>query len=241
MKFKPYSFSKIHTFKSCRKQFKYSYIDKIAVDRDYTDPKFFVRGRFIHAYIADRLKGGQGLLSGYQEVEVHDKLDLINKADRVFENDYINMTFEYDITGVERNIKLCENLMPTTTKDFLIKGYIDYFAVHKSIAVIVDWKSGKSHENPSYEQLELYAIWLLEKYNDITEVDLIFYYIEHDEFRLKTITQKEIKEFKNKLLNQINDIEVEEDFLPNPSTHCTFCPYFTQCVDDHEDIHNFPF
>lgn len=240
MKFKPYSFSKIHTYYSCPKQFKYCYIDKISVDRDFTDPKFFVRGRFIHAYIADRLKGGSGLLNGYPEVDVDDKLELISKADGIFENEYINMTFDFDITGVEKNIKLCDDLMPTSDKDFLIKGYIDYYAVQNDLAVIVDWKSGKSKDNPSYEQLELYAIWLLEKYDNITEVDLIFYYLEHDIFQIKTISQKEIKEFKRTLLSKINQIELEEEFLPISDKHCMFCPYFSQCVTDHGEIHNFP-
>lgn len=66
---------------------------------------------------------GSGMIRGYADMEVDDKLDLVDKVDKVFENDFINVTFEFDVTEVEKKIKLCEELNPTNDKEFLINGY----------------------------------------------------------------------------------------------------------------------
>jgi len=232
MKYAPYSFSKIKTFQQCPKQFEWKYVNKKDLDDDYTDPTFFQRGRFIHQYIAKRLAGGSGDINGYIDIDVDDKLSLIESADKMFENDYINMTFDFDITEIEKPIKLDYNLITTDTKEYAINGYIDYFAVQGNLAVIVDWKSGKYRENPRYDQLELYAIWVLQNYEDVDEIDLVFYYIEHDKFVMKTVTLDQVIKFRNNLGNNISEIENSEVFNINPTRECTFCPFFNSCSDE---------
>ena len=54
MKYMPYSFSKINTFKQCQKKFEWTYVNKKPIDKNYSDPSFFQRGRFIHQYIANK-------------------------------------------------------------------------------------------------------------------------------------------------------------------------------------------
>lgn len=232
MKYAPYSFSKIKTFKQCPKRFDWQYINKIDIDQDYIDPTFFQRGRFIHQYIAKRLMGGSGEINGYIDIDVDDKLALIENADKALENEYINMTFDFDITEVEKPMKLDTDLISTEGSNHSFKGFIDYFAIEGNLAVIVDWKSGKFRENPNYEQLELYAIWVIQNYPEVEEVDLVFFYVEHNKFVMKTITIEDVIEFRNNLAEDIITIETTKEFNPVSSKDCAYCPFFNTCSDE---------
>lgn len=231
MKYAPYSFSKINTFFNCQKQFEFTYVNKIDVDKEYTDPSYFVRGRFIHKYIADRLSGKSGIINGFNDMDVDDRLALIECGDVTLANEFISMTFDFDTHGIEKSIMLSGDLKPTG-KDAALKGFIDYFAVKDDYGLIVDWKSGRYRPDPNYNQLELYAIWLLEKHQEITEIDLMFFYVEHNKFCIKTITRDEILLLKETIQAKIDLIEATDEFEINPSKQCYQCKFFNTCSDE---------
>jgi len=234
MKYAPYSFSKINTFFECPQKFDYSYVNKISKDKDYSDPSYFRRGRFIHAYIADRLKGGDGLLSGFADVDMEDKLSLTDSAETTLENEYISISYDFNKNEIEKQIFLSHQMKPTNKARAAMLGYIDYFAVHDDFAMIVDWKSGKYRPDANYNQLELYAVWVLEKHPEVTEIDLIFYYVEHNKFSVRTVTSSEVESFKNKIIENIDIIENEEEFKPTPSKRsCLHCAFFDTCSEEH--------
>ena len=232
MKYAPYSFSKINTFFDCQKKFEFTYINKIDIDKDHIDPSYFVRGRFVHKYIADRLNGKSGLMSGYVGLDIDDKISLTNFADETLNHEFITMTYEFDNHGIEKSIMLSRDLEPTGI-DAAFKGYIDYFAVQDDYGLIVDWKSGKYRDNPHYNQLELYAIWLLGQHPEITEIDLMFFYVEHNKFSVKTILRDEILELKENIEATVALIEATNEFKINPSKQCYQCPYFNTCSDEY--------
>jgi len=231
MKYAPYSFSKIQTYFTCQKKFDFSYINKIEIDCDYSDPSYFVRGRFLHSYLADRLNGGDGLSSsGKYSVSTEDKLKLIECGDAALENEFVQMSFDFDVTMIEKSISLDIDLKPATSKkDIAIKGFCDYFAVSNDYAMIIDWKTGKHRDNPNFSQLELYAIWVLQQHPEITEMDLLFYYVEHDKFELKTVFTDDLKKLKKDLSSKIKTIENTELFEKNIGNHCNDCPFLTSC------------
>lgn len=233
MKKKLYSFSKINTFFECPKKFEFSYITKVDKDKEYTEPPYFRRGSFIHAYLANRLKGGDGALDKFSDIDISDKLILVDIAETALDNPYVQLSFDFDIHGIEKKIFLSEDMKPSKQSNSIMMGYIDYFAIHDDVAIIIDWKSGKYRPEASYEQLELYAIWVLEKYPDINEIDLIFYYVEHDKLSIKTISKNEISSFKDNLLSNISTIENTTEFNPTPSKRaCLHCAFFNTCSDE---------
>jgi len=234
MKYAPYSFTKIKTFQHCPKQFEWKYVNKIELDDDYTDPLFFQRGRFVHQYIAKRLAGGTGEINGFMDIAVDDKLSLIENADESLNNEYISMTFDFDVTEIEKSMRLDYDLIATTEKGYALNGYIDYFAVHNNFAMIVDWKSGKYREDPRYDQLELYAIWLFQNYPEVEEIDLVFFYVEYNKFNMKTVTLDDIIEFRKKLRENILEIERTNDFEAKPSRECVHCPFVNTCSLEHD-------
>jgi len=235
MKYKPYSFSKIKTFQQCPQKFNWQYINKIDIDKNFVDPSFFVRGRFIHQFIANKLSGGDGNINGFTDLLTHDKLDLINHADQMLENEYLQYTFNLEHTKVEKRIKLSDTLLPTN-KNHLFVGAIDYFAVEDDFATIIDWKSGKYRDNPSFDQLELYAIWIIETYPKVDEIDLCFFYIEEEKFIINTITRELVIKFKEKLLLEIQEIENTQIFTINPTGGCKYCAFIDTCIEKYNDI-----
>jgi len=231
MKYAPYSFSKINTFFDCQKKFEFTYVNKIDIDEGYTDPTYFVRGRFIHKYIADRLSGGDGMLDRFGGIDVDDKLHLVECADNTLDNEYISMTYDFETTDVERQINLNQYLKPSNKARAALSGYVDYMAVQDDFAVVVDWKSGKHREKPNYSQLELYAIWIMGKYTGVNEIDMIFYYVEHDKMSVKTVTRDEVIDFKDRLENSIDIIENTETFEISETKQCIHCKFCNTCMD----------
>lgn len=231
MKYAPYSFSKIQTYFFCQKKFYFTYVDKIPVDSEYLDPLYFKRGRFIHAYLADRLKGGDGLKIGnYKSIKPNDKLSLIENAEDALKNEFIDLTFNFETTDVEISISLDADLCINNSKaNSAFLGFIDYYAVQDDYAVIIDWKSGKYRENPHFTQLELYAIWVLQKHDNISEIDLVFYYIEHNKLEVKTLTKDSIFELKDNISKKIKEIESTGTFQTNKTDKCLECPFYSNC------------
>jgi len=232
MKYAPYSFSKIHTFFNCQKKFEFTYVNKIPIDIGYSDPVYFKRGRFLHSYIADRLKGGDGTKLKQYNINITDKLHLVDCADKTLENEYINISYNFNKTAIESRISLNNELKPLKLKEkILIGGFVDYYAVQDDFAMIIDWKTGKYRDNQRYAQLELYAVWLLQRYPEITEMDLVFYFVEHNKFIIKSVTVNDINVFKKDLSEKIEIIESTNEFYTNESKQCNDCPFLNTCIE----------
>lgn len=116
MKHAPYSFSKITTFLECQKKFDFTYVNKIEIDREYVDPSYFIRGRFLHSYIADRLKGGDGLDIGVYKIDEHEKMNLVDIAESALMHEYVSFTFDFDHNMIEKQIFLGSKLEPVSVK-----------------------------------------------------------------------------------------------------------------------------
>lgn len=234
MKYAPYSFSKINCFKTCPKQFDYTYVNQIAPDESYTDPSFFQRGRFVHDYIAHRLNGGSGEVYGYETLDIDDKMKLMEDAEETLSNDYVSMTYDFTTTKVENEIRFNFNLLPTDFKKdvpFAIRGYVDYYAIEGEVGVLIDWKSGHLQEKSNYNQLELYALWIFQNYPKVKEIDMLFFYVEHQKFNIKTVTLEDVAIFRNNLASDMSMIENTKEFNITPSKSCEYCQFLNTCRD----------
>jgi CRISPR/Cas system-associated exonuclease Cas4 (RecB family) len=233
MKYAPYSFSKITTFLECQKKFDFTYVNKIAIDKEYIDPSYFIRGRFLHAYIADRLKGGEGIDIGVYNIDEQEKMNLVDIAENTLTHEYVSFTFDFDLNMIEKQIFLGSKLEPVSVKnEAAFVGYIDYIAAKDDLGIIIDWKTGKHKEDPNFAQLELYAIWLFQKKPQLTEIDLIFFYVEHDALVNKTVTRKNVEEMKEDLTSVIEIIEHTEEFEISESKNCVRCQFYQNCIKE---------
>jgi CRISPR/Cas system-associated exonuclease Cas4 (RecB family) len=233
MKYAPYSFSKITTFIECQKKFDFSYVNKITIDREYIDPSYFIKGRFLHSYIANRLKGGDGLDIGSYNIDENEKMNLVDIAENTLIHEYVNFTYDFDCNLIEKQIFLGSKLEPVKIKkEAAFVGYIDYIAFKEDLGIIIDWKTGKYNKNPNFSQLELYAIWLFQHQVKLTEIDLIFFYVEHNALVNKTVTREDVEEMKNELTNAIDIIEHTKEFEINESKRCLRCQFYNTCIKE---------
>lgn len=239
MLYAPYSFSKIYTFFECQKKFEFTYVNKIPVDTEYVDPTYFKRGRFLHAFMANVLSGGDGTNIKNYDITVNDKLYLVDCANNALEHEYISFSYTFDINKIEHYISFNKNLDPAgKNEEQVLKGYIDYFAIKDTYAIIVDWKTGKYKNKSNYFQLELYAMWIFSKYPQVTEIDLVFYYVESDKISLKIVNAAHINTFKATLQKNINIIENTTEFKTNESKLCKHCQFLNTCIEKYKIIYS---
>ena len=165
-------------------------------------------------------------------IDEEDKMNLVDIAESTLEHDYISFTFDYEENLVEKQIFLGQELQPVNLKsDSAFNGYVDYLAYKDDLGIIVDWKTGKFRKDPNFAQLELYAIWMFQKYSQLTEIDLLFFYVEHNGFEIKTVKPVDVDEMKDELTTIIDIIETTEEFEINESRHCSSCQFYNTCIE----------
>lgn len=64
-------------------------------------------------------------------------------------------------------------------KGVVIRGAADFIGVHETVALAVDWKSGKP-KNPDPDQLHLMALMIFLHYRQVQEVSGILSFVAHD-------------------------------------------------------------
>lgn len=235
MKYKPYSYSKISTFNSCPRKFKFSYIDKIKVPQNMDA---LIKGSTIH-YCLENLnlpvnnysEGVKNNIKKFPEV-----LSIVEN----FKNSELGKKYLYNIEKKpiqEYKIGLNENMEPYKySKDALFYGIVDYICIlkdstDKNLLHICDFKSGKYKEQnyQDYNQLLFYAIYFFEQYK-VQKIKITFIYVEHNLENELLLTIDNLENYKNILKNNINEIENAVEFQNNETVLCNWCPYFlTHC------------
>ena len=229
VKYKPYSYSKISTFKSCPKKFKLQYIDKI---QGKLDTEALVKGRTVHYLI----ENSHLLESDYSEemkqnILVYPEALLIKKN---FEKSSLGVKYLQNIDKPainEYKLGLTTSLESSEyTKDSLFNGIVDYICVKNNILYLCDFKTGKYKEPrfQDYSQLLYYAIHFFEKYR-LPKIIISFIYVEHNLENDIELEYKYLNNYKRDLLMCIKEIEDETAFNPNFSRLCDYCGFKDLC------------
>lgn len=235
-----YSISKIDKFKTCKRAFKYKYIDKIKVDMSF---EALEKGNIVHDLLEDTI-----LNRKIKKIDVYLKKYTSLSKEKIEEcyniyNKFLS-TNTYKILNSLPYQKICEKwfylgncMNPVNEKeDAIFQGKIDFFVIDnkKQIGMIIDWKTGgKSLENlkkygKDSSQLESYALWVLQKFN-LKGVKAKNYFIEFDYEIENIITTEFIDKIKNNILHDINEIEECDRFVANINNLCPYCEYKDIC------------
>lgn len=237
-----FSYTQIATFKKCPLQYKFAHILKI--------PRFgsatFSFGKTMHNVLFRFMKECYPLKKL--------KLDEIYK---IYKQEWIDEWYEskeqkkkYYELGKKSLKSFIQELKenkpkimfvdgnPCLETDFslklgpyTIKGKIDRIDdLGELKAEIIDYKTGKPKENIKQEEKEQLLIYLIaaEELLKIKPKKLSYYYIDASKKLEFLPNEKEKNIFKNKLIEQIAQIE-KSDFSPTPGRICKFCDYKEIC------------
>jgi len=231
MKYIPYSFSKISTFK-CPYRFKLRYIDKKYID---ASKLVFDIGNYFHKYLENLFRNKEEFKPFMSKFITEENSNIVleteNKVKELKDKKFIKM-LQYkarhsDLVIAEGKCKLDEYLenSPLTDKQSIFKGYIDLYMIENKEGIIVDWKSGKIPNKPDWKQTLYYSLWLIKKYK-LDKVTAFFYYVQHDEYKKKVILKSHIDNIGTSLISSIDAIEKETEFNQYISPLCKYCEYF---------------
>lgn len=227
-KFAPYSFSKINSFLSCPRKFKYSYIDKIKVKQEQYH---LIRGKYIHHLLEcyrnplkDSIKPHKQKIED-ESVKEYKLLTATFIASPTGQK-YINQ----DCIGREIELAFDHKLSMCGYWDesCLFRGSIDRLnRINDSILCAVDWKTGKyDPKRPPNNQLKFYALWCFMEYPEIKTVDCHYVYIETGNVTEYTYTRDDIKSLMKELLLKIKRIEKSRCFIKNQTVLCEYCDFY---------------
>lgn len=227
-KYSPYSFSKIDSYSSCPRKFKYSYIEKIKVDKEQAH---LLKGKYIH-----------NILERYRNPDIDsiepESLDIPLESKEAYKE--LTASFIGSQTGQEyvngdcigREIKLSFNskleMCDYWDEQCLFRGSIDRLnKIDDETLLAIDWKTGKyDPKRLTKNQLKYYALWCFMQYPEIKHVKCHYVYIETCDVKEYVYSKESMKEIMKELLLRIKNIEKARMFVKNRTALCNYCDFY---------------
>lgn len=156
-----------------------------------------------------------------------------NKGIRFLINYFLkNTPFKDNTIHTEKKI-----LIPLDDKkEYFIVGYIDRLTHDKenNIFEVHDYKTGslKSQEELDEDrQLALYSIGVRESFNNVTNIKLVWHFLDSNKELTSERTIEQLMTLKINILKLIKKIESTKEFSTNRSNLCNWCEYKSKCPE----------
>lgn len=204
-----WSLSSLGTYEKCAASYKYRYIDKIPTTSQSAAAS---RGTDVHAKIEMFLTG-----------ELKELPSELN-----FYTQYLN-NLKTQTIYPEHKIALTNQWEPTTwdADNRWYKGILDLKVIagpEATEATVIDWKTGKIY--PDHEdQKSIYSIAVSAEHPSVLRVRAIHVYVDLGKSRETTFDRQQLLQLRPAWDSRVLRMEKEEEYLPNPSFKCRFCPY----------------
>lgn len=244
-----YSHTQISTFKQCRKQYKYKYIDRKEPEIDNTIEGFM--GDLVHRAIEklyedlsyEKWNDKEALVDWYQE-----------RWDDEWSDDVLIVKNEYNAEhyrekGRKMIVNYYERYEPFDQATVIgIETYHQYDVTeNRSVSIridrldspepgvyeIHDYKTSNSlptqDEAEQDTQLATYALGVRDMYPDAERIKLVWHYLGFDREVVVEKTSEELDVVEEQLVKVMHDIEDASDHPPTKSPLCDYCGYQKQC------------
>lgn len=243
------SLSKVKTYDSCHKKFKYNYILKLP-RKDYD---FYTFGKLLHKTLEkfhlDYLNGSQlplneTMIKAFKiaKNEYKEKLNplMINECVQLLQQ-YLkilrtnkNHPLAMPITAVEKNFEL--SLNDTIT----LVGAIDRTQIDQDgVLHIADYKTSKNKKYLANDpfQLMTYALVLMLENPSLQVVRTSYILARHHfDYLTWTFQREEIMKVKDKYIEYAKQITEETEYVANPTKLCQYCEFLDHCIDGQKAI-----
>lgn len=246
-----YSHSRLSSFENCARQFKYHYLDGIAVETEGVEA--FV-GHRVHEILerlyhhVSRHRRPPSLVQVLERFRkdwvqhYHDGIVIVRTenppehyhrlGERCLEN-YYRRHYPFD---EGETVAIEEPLHATLDSDgaYLWRGVVDrivrrapgHYEIH-------DYKTSgylpPLHRFDTDRQLALYQIGLEHSYADVEGVDLVWHYLAHNKTIRSRRSPDQLDELRTDVIALIDRVEAEEEFAPSPGPLCRWCDYNDIC------------
>lgn len=234
MRKEQYSYTKIDTFQHCPFKYKLRYIKRIQENLD--NNVAIHKGSLAHL-VLERKVNNETDLNDPELVELllklakEDTMKILKSVKKFINGDFFQ-ALDLENGVAEQMFHLDSNLNPCTKTEAFISGKIDYREIKDEYVLIIDWKTGKKtlKEIQMYKkndlQLDLYALWALQKFPDMQTVHAMLYYIESEVADEKLYSREDIQMLKDRIMKNIDVIRETSDFTRNLGPLCDYCAYF---------------
>lgn len=204
-----YSYSRLTTFKKCPAKYKYSYIDRIPVERVTSEAAS--RGTDVHNSIEDFIHGKTDQL----HPEIHEFYGQYFLGLRSAHKGRLFPEFAW---GLTKDWEYCEYDDP----NHMLHGYIDLW-VDEDQVEIHEYKTGKIYPEHRAQSM-LYGIVGLVKGGAET-VKVTRVYFDKKDTKVDVYRRSLLDYYKGIFNQRIKEIESEDIFPAMPSYLCNYCPF----------------
>jgi putative RecB family exonuclease len=249
-----YSHTRLSTFEQCPRRYYYQYIAKLAVEEEQGIEGFL--GSLVHDALEklyrDRMFG-RGL-TPYQLIKhfraqwdrrFHDGIVIVrtdygpDDYKRAGEQCLWRYHTRYAPFNQDTTIALEERIGFPLDKDgqYRITGVIDRLSQRPDGTYeIHDYKTSRrlpsQADQDQDRQLGLYQLGIQDRWNDTKRVELVWHFLQFDKDLRSTRTQIQLRQLRAdtiRLVDEIEGREAEDDFEPNESPLCNWCPFPQTC------------
>ena len=240
------SVSKTKTFLNCKKQYKFTYIDKFP--RKTWD--FHLFGTFCHrvleifhlAYVHGSTNPYNKEMSSAYKIAVSeyaDKMtsDALQDCKNIIHN-YLKKIYKNGldkIIGIEKRFELNIN------GNIILNGAIDRIQVDSDGVIhVADYKSTKDKKYlvNDFFQLLTYAYIMINENPNLTKVRASYIMLRHDfQYITEEFEREEILKIKDKYIDYASKILNENMFDAKPSPLCKFCDHLERCEEGKRKVY----
>lgn len=253
-----YSHSRLSTFENCPLKFRFKYVDKVRTERQQGVEAFM--GSMVHDTLEKLYKdlrfqkenSVEDLLEHYRSIwrkNWNDEIIIVRKE--YTQENYRKMGEEYirtyykryhpfdqnKVIGLESRVII--NLDPKGR--YRLQGYLDRLDyAGKGVYEIHDYKTNFNIPIKEYleddRQLALYALAVLNNYQDARRVKLIWHFLSVDKEVVLEKTPEQLKQLKKDTMELIDKVRAEKDYPSRPSALCEWCE-FRQICPEHKHLY----
>jgi ATP-dependent helicase/DNAse subunit B len=236
------SSTSIQLFKSCKRRFKYKYIDKVSSGQKITS-KYMSYGQSVHTAIAQfnmitdenyrtleilhKLLRKNWMRDGFNDIEEEKKFG--NKALRILEGYFKN---PQDVGT--KNLIVEGMIKKDLDSQFVLTGKIDRAFINLDDKIeITDYKTGDTIEHPDEftldPQLAIYAVLAEHKLKQFPQT-ISYYYLSHNKKVVRNVEGSYAQAIKDYLMSIVEEIRNERHYPCSPSDYCErTCEYYNTC------------
>ena len=216
-----FSHSALSLYRTCPRAFKYSYIDKVKVNRSPALKK----GSNIHKILEKYPENVE--LNNFNESSIVNEFfnsDLGNSIKNVLLNKKTKREFKFGLTKTFENANFYNSFF---------HGIIDLIYVDNGTLNLCDYKTGKYHENQDFSQLLSYAIFF-KKFEG--NIKIRYIYVEHNKENALDVSKSDIQNAETQIIKTSDIIMQDKTFERKCSSACNWCLYKDKCDEFLEEI-----